>query len=186
MEEYDALSPRESHHSTFEPSDQEMGGLSTSFRWTTVLSDTAVLDHLFQLYFTWIHPVHTLFSEGHFVDSYKRQSSQFCSPILVNAMCALACHLHTSAESDEIDFEQLGESFSDVVRAVIDPDDKSLTTTQAFAVLFLVDCARGKCLRGESYLKIATSNLSGVKLTESDAFLEVFKNTTRGLRCLNV
>lgn len=186
IEEYYALSPRESQHSTFEPSDQEMGGLSTSFSWTSVVSDTAVLDHLFQLYFAWIHPVHTLFSEGHFVDSYKRQSYQFCSPTLVNAMCALACHLHTGGESEEIDFEQLGMSFSDAVRASIDPEDRSLTMTQAFAVIFLLDCAGGNCLRGASYLKIATSNLSYAKSTDSDAVLEVLKNTTRGLRSINV
>src|SRR5271168_4729159 len=51
MEEFETLSPRESHHSTIETSDHEMGGItSTAFQWTSVTSDAAVLDHLFQLY----------------------------------------------------------------------------------------------------------------------------------------
>ena len=93
--------------STFVASDHEMGGVSSSFQWTAVTAESAVLDHLFQLYFSWVHPVHTLFSEGHFVDSYKRQSHQYCSSLLVNSLCAMACHLHTSANTDEVDFGQL-------------------------------------------------------------------------------
>jgi len=48
LEEHDTRSPRESQDSTFEASDHEMGGISSMFRWTSVTSDLAVLDHLFQ------------------------------------------------------------------------------------------------------------------------------------------
>ena len=163
-----------------------MGGLSTSSNWTTVTSDSAVLDHLFQLYFAWIHPVHTLFSESRFVDSYKRQSNTYCSSALVNAICGMACHLHSVADTDEVDFMQLGEDFSDTVRKNIKPEDRSVTTVQAFAVMFLVDSARGNGLRGSSYLKVATSSLSRVAYQESDGFAEVWKNTIRGIQNLNV
>ena len=55
MDDYETLSPRLSQHSTFEASDHEMAGVSpTNFRWTSVTSNTAVLDHLFQLYFAWV------------------------------------------------------------------------------------------------------------------------------------
>lgn len=183
---FEGFSPRVSQHSTnFDNSDHEMSG-QTSFRWTSVVSDSNVLDHLFQLYFAWVHPVHTLFSEGHFVDSYKRQSFQYCSSALVNAMCALACHLHTAEDKDVIDYEQLGVSFSDAVRLVIDPHDRSLTTIQAFAVLFLVDCARGRCLRGSTYLKIASSNMSTITIPDIAGFADVVQHTSRGIRSLNV
>jgi hypothetical protein len=141
IDDFETLSPRLSQHSTFEASDYEMSGVAST-RWTTVTSNTAVLDHLFQLYFAWVHPVHTLFSEGHFVDNYKRQSGNYCSSNLVNAICAMACHLHT-AEGDDLDFDQFGTDFSDAVRSDIDADDKSIATIQAFAVMFLVECARG-------------------------------------------
>jgi hypothetical protein len=187
VDDFETLSPKESQHSTFEASDHEMGGVpSTSFKWTSVTSNTAVLDHLFQLFFAWVHPVHTLFSEGHFVDSYKRQSDNYCSSDLVNAICAMACHLHSVADGDEVDFEQLGTEFSDAVRSDINADDKSITTIQAFAVMFLVDCARANGLRASSYLRVASSSLSSVDYHQNEGFAEVWKTTVRGVRNLNV
>jgi len=184
IDDFETLSPRLSQHSTFEASDHEMSGVAST-RWTTVTSNTAVLDHLFQLYFAWVHPVHTLFSEGHFVDSYKRQSEKYCSSNLVNAICAMACHLHTP-EGDDFDFDQFGTDFSDAVRSDIDADDKSIATIQAFAVMFLVDCARGNGLRASSYLQVATSSLSSVDYHQNEWVSEVWKNTVRGVRNLNV
>ena len=180
----EAMSPLESQLSMLEGSDQEMG--ATNFRWTSVTSDTAVLDHLFQLFFAWVHPVHTLFSEGHFVDSYKRQSDAYCSSILVNAICAMACHLHSGSDTDEADFEQLGRDFNDQVRSTLDADDKHIATVQTFAVMFLVGCARGEGLHAASYLKIATANLPQVAFVDVDGFQEVLRNCARGLRNLNV
>ncbi len=186
IEDYETLSPRGSQISTFEAEDHEMGGITSATRWTTVTSDNAVLDHLFQLYFAWIHPVHTLFSEGHFVDSYKRRSENFCSSVLVNSICAMACHLHSSADSDDIDFDQLSAEFGDAVRANIDPNDNNITTVQSFAVLFLVDCARSNGLRASSYLKVATNGIQSVTYQECEGFQEVWKNTIRGVRNLNM
>jgi len=182
----DALSPRESYTSILDTSDHEMGGVSsTQFRWTSVTSDVGVLDHLFQLYFAWVHPVHTLFSEGHFVDSYKRQSNVYCSSILVNALCAMACHLHTVSDTDEVDFEHLGRDFSDAVRADIDYSDRAITTIQTSAVMFLVLSARSEGLRAASYLKLATTNLSYFDHPDIEGLQEVWKNTVRGVKNLN-
>ncbi|KAH8656216.1 hypothetical protein BGZ60DRAFT_385086 [Tricladium varicosporioides] len=186
IEDLEALSPRTSQHSTIETSDHEMGGISSAFKWTTVTTDSAVLDHLFQLYFAWVHPVHTLFSEGHFVDSYKRQLETYCSPMLVNALCAMACHLHSVADADEVDFERLGDKFSDAVRQEIDPEDRSVTTIQAFAVMFLVDCSYGRGLRATSYLQVATKSLSSLAYKEIDGFAEVWEDTVRGIQNLNI
>jgi len=99
-------------------------------------------------------------------------------------MCALACHLHTNADTDEI--EQLGLSFSDAARSEIEPDDGCLTTIQALAVMFLVDCARGRGLRASSYLNLASRSLSNVKILQDDGFLEVVRDTTQGIRSLNM
>lgn len=187
VEDYDGVSPRESQQSTFEQSDHEMSGLANAaFRWTVVTTDTAIFDHLFQLYFAWVHPVHTLFSEGHFVESYKRPSPQFCSSALVNAICALSCHLHTYSESDEIDFEQLGQRFSEAARLTLDPNDESLITAQAFAVMFLVDSAQGRCLRGAGYLKISSQMLLTINIADYERFPEVTQQTFRGIRSLNM
>jgi hypothetical protein len=181
---FDVQSPTESQHSMMEASSHEMAGDSPNVFWTSVTTDSVMLDHLFQLYFAWVHPVHTLFSEGHFVNSFRYHSNLFCSPLLVNAICAIACHLHAHADTDEI--EQLGLSFSDAVRLEMEPDDRCLTTIQALAVMFLVDCGRGHGLRASSYLTLASKNLSNIEILYEDGFLEVLRDTTRGIRNLNM
>jgi hypothetical protein len=180
-------SPWESQYSMFEASDHEMGptGL-TRGPWTTVISDSAVLDDLLQLYFVWVHPVHTLFNKDRFLDSYKRYSEDYCSSILVNALCSMACHLHLVIDEDEIDFEHLGLEFSDAAKTDIDAEDKTVTTIQAFAVMFLVDCSRANALRATSYLKIASTMLTEIEYSETEGFQEVWKDTVSGVRNLNV
>lgn len=185
IEDLDTLSPRESQQPQLDASDHEMGGVSTGW-WTTVTKDKAVLDHLMQLYFAWIHPVHTLFDEGHFVDDYSRQLENYCSSVLVNSMCALACHLHPQVEGEDVDYEQLGMEFSDAARIGIDPVESSLTMVQTFAVMFLVDCARANGLRGSSYLRVATSNLRNIVHQENKGFADVWRSTVRGIRNLNM
>lgn len=154
--------------------------------WTDVTTNPAVLDHLFQLYFSWVHPVHTLFNEGHFVDSYKRQLNSYCSGVLVNAICAMACHLHTISDSDNVDYKQLGHIFSDTVGLNMDETSKNLTTIQAMAVMFLVYCARGNSLRASIYLRMAVQSLRKLPCIDSDEFKEVVWDTQRGVWCLDM
>jgi hypothetical protein len=78
IEGYETMPSRATQHSIYGPGDQGTCALPVT-SWTSVLSDNVVLDHLFQLYFTWVHPVHTLFSEERFVDSYRRQPQDYCS-----------------------------------------------------------------------------------------------------------
>lgn len=185
--DFETLSPIESHHSTYDTSDQEMTGVvATGTIWTAVTSDTAVLDHLFQLYFAWVHPVHTLFSERRFVKSYTNRSESLCSPVLVNAICAMACHLHTATDGDDVDYEQLGLDFSEAVRTSIDQTDNRLTTIQAFAVMSLVHFARGNALLATSYLDTVTDILPATAYQEIEGFAESWKDTVRGVRNLNM
>ncbi|KFY91993.1 hypothetical protein V498_05198 [Pseudogymnoascus sp. VKM F-4517 (FW-2822)] len=132
------------------------------YSWTNVAHDSTLLHHLFQLYFAWVHPVYTLFSEGHFVESYKGYKHQHCSSLLVNALCALACHYHTPSEDDEVDYNQLGIQFADAFHASFEPGDKSMTSIQATAVMFLVGIARGSGLRASAYLRLASDNIAEI------------------------
>ena len=183
----ESLSRRESQNSTNEASDHEMGGIRASKPfWTKVTTDTSTLDHLFQLYFAWIHPIHTLFSEARFADSYDRQTETYCSSVLVDAVCAMACSLHTAVEGDEGIYERLGARFSDAARKALQLDDSRLTTIQAFAVMHLVDCAHGNALRAVGYLKIATLSLPRAVYQENDGLVESWKATFGGIRNLNM
>jgi hypothetical protein len=197
LDDFDPTSPETSVHSNsaIEGSEQEMTGIKTTdnfedrhiVHWTTVTVTKAITDHLFQLFFTWVHPVHTLFSEGHFADSYKNhRRGQYCSSILVNAICAMACHLHTGLGTDQMAIEQLQTDFLTALWSEIDPSDQNLPTTQAFAIMFLIDCARGQGLKASTYLKVATEGLSNVATIDLDDFSDVLKVTSRGIGCLNV
>lgn len=151
-----------------------------------MITDSEILDHLLQLYFTWVHPVHTLFNRDCFLESYKSHSAEFCSGILINALCSMACHLQPATSGDEADFGQLGLEFSDAVRADIDAEDKTLTTVQAFAVMFLVDCSRCNALRASSYLRTASNILTRVETLEIEGFQEAWNDTVRGVHSLSV
>jgi hypothetical protein len=191
-ENLDPMSPRTSHHSTLTSSDHEMEGTSISAKWSSVKCEQGVFDHLFQLYFSWVHPIHTIFDEGHFSDCMKRQLLDYCSECLVNAICAMACHLHHTdgpADTYDTDFEELGEAFSDAALANLDPKDYTVTNIQTFAVMFLVDCARSKSLRAASYLREATNGMSVLdfeRYVGVAGFKKVWMITIRGIQNLNV
>jgi hypothetical protein len=101
-------------------------------------------------------------------------------------MCALACHYHTQSEDSELDSDQLGAQFSEAFLAGFEPDDKSITTIQAAAVMFLVELGRGFGLRASSYLRLATESIAELSASSNDELPYVLKKTIQGIRCLNV
>jgi hypothetical protein len=187
VEEQDNISPKGSPTSIVGGSEHEpRTPIRSGFAWTSVTHESTVLDHLFQLYFAWVHPTSTLFSKAHFVQSYKGQNSRHCSSQLVNAMCALACHFHTQSEESELDSDQLGVQFSEAFLTGFDPDDISITSIQAAAVMFLVELGRGFGLRGSSYLRLATESIAELSASSNEELPCVLKKTVQGIRCLNV
>ncbi|APA13797.1 hypothetical protein sscle_11g085670 [Sclerotinia sclerotiorum 1980 UF-70] len=179
----------ESQPSSFGGSDNEVDGdLSKEFSWTTVTDESEVIEHLIALYFTWVHPFHPLFVEGNFVHSMRNRSEAFYSHSLFNAICAMGCYLHTYDEDDNVDYKQMGGQFCDLVRSSINPEDKSLTNIQAFAVMFLVRCAQGQGLSGSVYLTIATKSMESLRPSHNDdvGYRQVWRETVRGINSLNV
>ncbi|KFY03143.1 hypothetical protein O988_01685 [Pseudogymnoascus sp. VKM F-3808] len=136
-----------------------------------------ILDDLFYVYFAWIHPVCTLFSERHFAQPYKTQNHQHCSALLVNAMCALACHLHTPSEDNDEEYDQLGTRFAEAFRSDFDTADESITTIQATAVMFLLDLAGGFGMRASSYLRLASEKIAEFSSTAVGELSYSLKNT---------
>ncbi|KAF5877651.1 putative c6 transcription protein [Botrytis fragariae] len=175
--------------STLRINDNEVDGLETSdFHWTTVTADEDVLHHLFSLYFTWVHPSHSLFNEQHFVNSMQNNSDEFCSPLLFNAICTMACYLHTILESDKTNYKELGQKFADMVKHNIDAEDMSLMTIQAFAILFLIDCAQGYGMNASAYLEVASNSLMNLEQIGlvSEAYRQVWRDTVVGINNLNI
>ncbi|KAF7935588.1 hypothetical protein EAE99_002568 [Botrytis elliptica] len=175
--------------STLRIVDNEVDGLDTSgFHWTTVTADKDVLHHLFSLYFTWVHPSHSLFNEQHFVNSMQNNSNEFCSPLLFNAICTMACYLHTILEGDKTNYKELGQRYADVVKHNIDAEDMSLMTIQAFAILFLIDCAQGYGMHASAYLEVASNSLMNLEHIGlgSEAYRQVWRDTVVGINNLNI
>jgi hypothetical protein len=168
-------------------SDNEMDDrISPKFRWSSVTANEDIVQHLFTLYFTWVHPFYMLFDEQLFVYSYQQRSEAFCSSSLVNAICAMACYYHTAVDTDTTDFDQLGIDFSEAVRHELDTEDESLLNVQVFAIMFLVGCAQGKGLHTSKYLTVANSSMASLECVGDDSYQRVFRITARGVNCLNM
>lgn len=69
--------------------------------WTNVDHNDRFISHLINYYFTWEQPVNSFVQKTAFLDEMKQKSAtmyfeeksayRFCSPALVNTICAVAC-----------------------------------------------------------------------------------------------
>ncbi|MCJ1437836.1 hypothetical protein MMC27_007223 [Xylographa pallens] len=134
-------------------------------RWTRVTQSETLIRHLFELYFTWVHPVHMLFPEVNFLESYRNGDETYCSSALVNAICGTACHLLDSpvpgvASRDIQDRMNLRNGFMDEARNLLSPRPRlSMTSIQAFAVMFVADLSAGKARSAAGYLRCAADHI---------------------------
>ena len=157
-------------------------------QWTSVTKNQAFADHLFGLYFGCVHPHCMLLSETNFLDCYFSGDTTYCSSVLVNSICAMACHLLDRApeESPQVtsDYAALGIAFLVEARAQINPSDKpTVTTLQSFAVMFLVELSSGHARNASTYLRCAADNLQDL---EKDGHKdEVFEASRWGIHTLN-
>lgn len=159
-----------------------------AFQWTRVTADGKLMKHLLNLYFTWVHPVHMLFSELDFLDDFASRKRTHCSSALVNAMFAMACHLLDDREDyaawGKLDVETLRENFMNEARTLTPPEDYTkITAIQAFAIMFLVDLSAGKALKATGYLRLAADGLRSMKDSEHSA--EAIQLSMWGIHTLN-
>ncbi|KAK4180196.1 hypothetical protein QBC36DRAFT_384517 [Triangularia setosa] len=63
-------------------------------KWTAVTTDNALLRSLLQSYFLHEYQWFSAFQKEYFLSDMIADRRQFCSPLLVNAVLALACHSH--------------------------------------------------------------------------------------------
>ncbi|KAL4970638.1 transcription factor domain-containing protein [Aspergillus stella-maris] len=69
--------------------------------WTTVTNDDALVSHLISLYFTWDYPFYAFVDREILVKHMQMGNlqSDFCSPFLINALLANACHYSHYSEA---------------------------------------------------------------------------------------
>lgn len=115
--------------------------------WFRVPQDADFVDHLLNLYFSWSHPYYTFFSKDHFLKDMARGGTKHCSPLLVNAILALACSFsdRPAARTDPSKPETAGDYFfKEAMDLDRQTDEASLTTVQAIAVMAVREASAGR------------------------------------------
>jgi hypothetical protein len=95
--------------------------------WTEVTKDANLIKHLLRMYFTWHYTYFTTLSRNLFLkDFYKgrgnvaaglsSRKTEYCTPLLVNAMLALGCHFTAlpAARAQRDDSSTAGNHFFNV------------------------------------------------------------------------
>lgn len=90
--------------------------------WTSVTDDDDLVSHLISSYFTWCHPAYPCVVQDLLVSemSTKDLSSNFCSPLLVNSILALACVGVASTVGGRV-ADRVRQQFSDHPAVFKDP-----------------------------------------------------------------
>lgn len=145
--------------------------------WTNVTTDANLIEHLITLYFTWIHPVHLLLDEQHFMASFRDCKDTYCSSALVNIICAMSCHLlHDTQDGDERTKSaiiSLRSRFIDETQLLMrNIDFGKWTNIQTYAIMFLVEVSSGHGLIASSHLRLAVENLIAKQTSEQSSEAE--------------
>lgn len=115
--------------------------------WFRVPQDSDLVEHLMNLYFAWSHPHYVLFSKDHFLKDMSKGRTEYCSPLLVNAILALACTFsdRPAARTDPSRPETAGDHFfKEAMYLLSRADEACLTTIQALAVMSIREAAAGR------------------------------------------
>jgi hypothetical protein len=115
--------------------------------WTNVTDDLAFVEILLDLYFTWSHPFYVLFSRECFYKDFRAGRDKYCCSLLVNAICAYACHMtdDPAGRTDPSNFRTAGDHFyAEARRLLFEDETPSLTTVQALCVMSLREPSTGR------------------------------------------
>ena len=133
--------------------------------WTEVTSDPELVVHLLNMYFTWHYTYFTTLSKtlfwrdflvGNSPRNFKRKT-EYCTPLLVNAMLALGCHFTSwpQARADPNDSASAGDHFFKAAKKLILENDEHenprLATVQALALMSVREAGCGREARGWVY-----------------------------------
>ncbi|KAI9878753.1 MAG: hypothetical protein M1830_010606 [Pleopsidium flavum] len=133
--------------------------------WTTVTSDPVLIIHLMHMYFTWHYTYFTTLSKHLFDRDFhlgrppqeSRRKTEYCTPLLVNAMLALGCHFTSwpAARADPQDSASAGDHFfKEAKRLILENDEHEkprLATVQALALMSVREAGCGREAKGWVY-----------------------------------
>lgn len=133
--------------------------------WTTVTSDPELIIHLLNMYFSWHYTYFTTLSKSLFYRDFllgrppqdTRRKTEYCTPLLVNAMLALGCHFTSwpAARADPHDSATAGDHFfKEAKRLILENDEHEnprLATVQALALMSVREAGCGREAKGWLY-----------------------------------
>ncbi|KAF1980896.1 hypothetical protein K402DRAFT_425854 [Aulographum hederae CBS 113979] len=115
--------------------------------WTTVSDDPDFIEHLMSLYFSWQHSFFQCFPEKLFRENMANNQTQYCSRLLVNAVCAAGCLLSPRPEARLVlnDPRSAGWGFFHEAVCILNETTlSSIPTTAALYVLCHVEGELGR------------------------------------------
>lgn len=156
------LAPDEEDNPNTEDYQQQEDAVTS---WTNVTNDGELVVHLLNMYFTWHYTFFTTLSKQLFYRDFllgrpplnTRRKTNYCTPLLVNAMLALGCHFtsHSGAREDPDDSATAGDHFfREAKRLIMENDEHEkphLTTVQALALMSVREAGCGREGRGWVY-----------------------------------
>ena len=132
--------------------------------WTLVTSDKDLIVHLLNMYFTWHYTYFATLSKSLFFRDFWRgkrkdgsTQSEYCTPLLVNAMLALGCHFTSwsASRNDPNDPSTAGDHFfKEAKRLIVENDEfesPGLATVQALALMSVREAGCGREAKGWVY-----------------------------------
>jgi len=133
--------------------------------WTNVTQDEELIEHLITMYFTWHYPYFTALSKALFFRDFNKgrqvtantRRTEYCTPLLVNAMLALGCHFTalTGARENKDDSATAGDHFFREAKRLIMLNDEyekpKLATVQALALMSVREAGCGRESKGWVY-----------------------------------
>lgn len=133
--------------------------------WTAATTDPTLIFHLMKMYFTWHYTYFTILPMSLFYRDFllgrpppsTRRRTEYCTPLLVNAMLALGCHFTSWPGAREIpeDSATAGDHFFREAKRLLTENNEyenaSLTTVQALALMSVREAGCGREGKGWVY-----------------------------------
>ncbi|KAL1302118.1 hypothetical protein AAFC00_002553 [Neodothiora populina] len=130
-------SPSERHRTGQQPQESQPDRPDVWFR---IPQDAEFVQHLLDLYFSWVHPNNAFFSKELFLKDMSHGRSRYCTPLLINAVLSMACFF-----SDRPAAGTAGDYFyKEATELDRQTDEASLSAVQAIAVLAMREASAGR------------------------------------------
>ncbi|KAK0736071.1 hypothetical protein B0T21DRAFT_289465 [Apiosordaria backusii] len=122
--------------------------------WTTVTSDTHLIQRLLSRFFSGQFPCLSLISPSHFIKDFREGTARYCSEALVNAILGTACRLF-NATSQLISRTSFGDAFVGEAKRLLAAENNhvNLPSIQALGVLALGEMSQGNDEEAETLIR---------------------------------